>query len=133
MLNRLLLVALLAVSSSASAAPPAGSDQSSPLAQWYHTLTVPPAMGFGDTALCCSVADCRNVQAEIRSDGHWWAYVDSKTFPNNPDNSYEGAAPNGWVQVPDNAVLKRHDNPTGESVLCWYGGEVRCFIPAGQV
>jgi hypothetical protein len=68
------------------------------------------------------MADCRNVQAEIRGDGHWWAWVDTKTFPDR--------APNAWVQVPDEAVLHRHDNPTAEAVLCWYAAGVRCFVAA---
>jgi hypothetical protein len=127
------ILAFLAAIAYARGAPPPGTDPTSGLAQWFHTLTVPPEQGLGENALCCSVADCRNVRAEIHSDGHWWAYVDSKTFPDNPDNSYEGHAPNEWVIVPDNAILKRHDNPTGDAVLCWYGGMVRCFVPAGQV
>lgn len=78
--------------------------------------------------MCCSIADCREVMYRAVGD-HWEAWVDSKTFPD--DGTYgHGHAPNAWVAVPDNAILKRHDNPTGEAVLCWYAGQVRCFVPA---
>ena len=49
----------------AGAAPPDGVDPGSPLAQWYRSLRTP------DTGVsCCSVADCRPVQARQVED-HW--------------------------------------------------------------
>ena len=110
----LLLLATPLLAAPGYAAPPPGADGS--LAPWFQSLSAP-----GSNASCCSIADCRNVQAEIRGDGHWWAWVDSRTFPDR--------APNAWIMVPDDVILKRHDNPSGEKRwLCWYAGSVRCFV-----
>lgn len=119
----LVLIAVCFVGSPVLAEPPPGTEVSPSLRAWFHDLRVP------DTgSLCCDVADCRNVRAEIRGDGHWWAYVDSATFPDDAENQWHGHAPNRWVQVPDSRIIKRLDNPTGEAVLCWYAGEIRCFV-----
>ena len=94
------------------AAPPPGSDGA--LAPWYRSLAQPET-GNG----CCSIADCRTVQ--YRGAGnHFEAFIDRKSFGET--------APNAWVAVPPEHVLRRRDNPTGEAVACWYNGEVRCFV-----
>jgi hypothetical protein len=36
--------------------------------------------------------------------------------------------PYAWVDVPENSVLHRIDNPTGEAVACWAGTKIICFV-----
>lgn len=108
------------------AAPPPGADMS--LAPWYKSLVVPQGdPGIAGT-MCCSVADCRNVDDRTR-EGHYEAYIDSATFPDDPSNEYHGRAPNAWVAVPEERIIRGRDNPTGRAVACWYHGEIRCFVP----
>lgn len=119
---------LLLLSAPALAAPPPGSNPDSATAAWYHDLHVPDGAPMAG-GLCCSIADCRNVQYRSAGD-HFEAWIDSATFPDEPHNPYVGQAPNAWVVVPNEVVIKRLDNPTGEAVGCWYGGRIRCFVGA---
>jgi hypothetical protein len=90
---------------SASAAPPDGVDPDCPLAQWYRSLRTP------DTGVsCCSVADCRPVQARQVED-HW-----------------EVLTEDGWRVVPAQRVLQRR-NMDGRPIACQVLGRVRCFVP----
>jgi hypothetical protein len=90
---------------SAGAAPPDGVDPNSPLAQWYRSLRTP------DTNLsCCSVADCRPVQARQVND-HWEVLTES-----------------GWEVVPAQRVLQQR-NMDGRPIACHYLGTIRCFVP----
>jgi hypothetical protein len=118
MTNRaLVLFALLGAAVPASARPPPGSDGS--LAPWFQSLAQ-PYTGYP----CCSVADCRTVQYRAVAD-HFEAFIDRRTF---------GAdAPDDWVPVPPSNVLHRKDNPTGEAVVCWYNGEIRCFVEGAGI
>ena len=99
---------------SARAAPPEGGDGS--LAPWYRSLQQPVT-----GAMCCSIADCRTVVTR-EDHGKLWAFIDGD-FPNSPNN---------WEPVPEANILRRHDNPTGEVVACWYGGQVRCLVRASE-
>ena len=107
------LLALLLVTSTAIAAPPAGSDPDSPTAQWYRSLKSPHTGGS-----CCSEADCRPVVSRMAGD-HYEAFIDRRTFGSD--------APDDWVAVPNEKVLHT-TNPTGESVACWYTREILCFV-----
>lgn len=108
-----LYVALSAVV--ARSAPPPGEGDG-PLSGWYHSLTIPQTGGS-----CCGAADCRN-------------------FPVNPmGDHYEVLYDNKWLRVPDGAVQKRYDNPTGDYVTCITHGiegvvepTVLCFFLAPQ-
>ncbi len=112
-----LLFALLGATALALAKPPPGADGS--LAPWYQSLAQPNT-GYP----CCSVADCRTVQYRAVAD-HFEAFIDRRTF---------GAdAPDDWVPVPPSNVLHRKDNPTGEAVVCWYNGEIRCFVEGAGI
>jgi hypothetical protein len=112
-----LLFALLCAAALAFAKPPPGADGS--LAPWYQSLAQ-PYTGYP----CCSVADCRTVQYRAVAD-HFEAFIDRRTF---------GAdAPDDWVTVPPSNVLHRRDNPTGEAVVCWYNGEIRCFVEGAGI
>jgi hypothetical protein len=56
---------------------------------------------------------------------HFEAFIDRRTF---------GAeAPDAWVPVPPSNVLHRQDNPTGEAVVCWYSGQIRCFVEGAGI
>lgn len=123
----LAIVVLLAMTS-AQAAPPPGSDPSSPLAAWFHTLQVPQGNASMSGMLCCDIADCRPVRSEFRGDGHYWAFIDSATYPDDPLNPAVGHAPNAWLMVPDGVILPAKENPTGEPVACWYAQAIRCFV-----
>jgi hypothetical protein len=98
----LLLSALLGV---AMAQPPSNADPTSPLGRWFRSLMVPST-----GSSCCSVADCRPVEARLAGD------------------RWEVRADDGWLAVPPEAVLRR-DNPDGRPVACLHSGVIRCFVP----
>lgn len=118
------LLILIATTIPAFAEPPRGADMS--LAPWFESLRVPEAVPTSGGLACCSVADCRPVRYKATGD-HYEAFIDSKTFPDDGEPGH-GMAPNEWVRVPDEVILKRYDNPTGEGVACWYAGHMRCFV-----
>jgi len=103
----------------AFAAPPPGASPDSPTARWFQSLQQP-----GTGYLCCSVADCRPVAYRAAGD-HLEAFIDRRTF--GP------TAPNAWLRVPPEHVLRGETNPMGEGVVCWYAGEIRCFVEASGV
>lgn len=95
------------------AAPPDGSDGS--LAPWFRSLRQPRT-----ELSCCDRSDCRIVKYRI-VDGHFQAFIGSEFSRwQNP--------PNAWVDVPEDNVLHKHDNPTGEGVACWSGRTIICFV-----
>lgn len=97
----------------ASAAPPEAVDLNSPLAQWYRSLHAP-----NSDELCCSIADCRPVQARRTMD-HWEILIGDF-----------------WVNVPADRILRRH-NMDGRPIACMSvidddprGNEwIQCFVP----
>lgn len=110
-----LLCAAAFAASAAWGHPPPGEP--GPFSAWFQSLRVP-----NGSVGCCSVADCRHVEYRVSGD-HYEAFVDGATFP---------GAGTGWIAIPNGVVLHR-PNPTGEAVLCWWGGEPRCFVPAEGV
>jgi hypothetical protein len=97
----------------AHAEPPPGADPA--LAPWFQSLKQP-----GTGALCCSMADCRTVRTRSVA-GHLEAWIGAPDFRN---------APEAWVAVPEAVMIRGVDNPNGEPVACWYGGQIRCFVEA---
>jgi hypothetical protein len=99
---------ILLLASPAHAAPPPDADPK--LAPWYNSLRLPES-----TMPCCSMADCQTALSRLVQ-GH-----------------YEVLIEGNWVAVPDDKVLTRPDNPTGEAVVCWtpYSG-VLCFVKAPE-
>ena len=89
------------------------------LAPWYQSLEQP-----GTGYPCCSISDCRTVQYRTVAD-HFEAFIDRRTFGED--------APDDWLPVPPEHVLHRRDNPTGEAVVCWYNGEIRCFVEGAGI
>jgi hypothetical protein len=106
-----LIVALAAVLAPCGAlcAPPEGADPNGPLAEWYCALKTP------EGGSCCSVADCRPVQARQMPDG-WQILI-----------PFEGSR-DQCVSVPPDRVLKL-DNEDGRPIACVNAGIVLCFIP----
>ena len=96
---------------------------------WFTSLTVPGSPELS----CCNKSDCRPVDARIRADGRWEAYIDEATFPKDPINPFVGGAPNEWMIVPDGAIIAGKDNPIGQPVACFYARTIRCFVPGIQV
>ena len=100
----LLLVPVVGHATAARAAPPPDADPT--LAPWFNSLRQP-----WTNALCCSVADCRQVESRL-SDGHYEALIEGQ-----------------WRRVPDQLILNRDDNPTGHAVACWTPASgILCFI-----
>jgi hypothetical protein len=95
------------------AAPPPDADPG--LAPWFRSLHQPQT-----NMSCCDRSDCRTVRYRIVN-GHFQAFIGGEFARwQNP--------PYAWVDVPDNSVLHRHDNPTGEGVACWAGMRIICFV-----
>lgn len=95
------------------AAPPPGADPN--LAPWFQSLRQPQT-----NLSCCDRSDCRVVRYRI-VDGHFQAFIGGEFARwQNP--------PYAWVDVPEESVLHRHDNPTGEGVACWAGTRIICFV-----
>jgi hypothetical protein len=99
------LFMLLVVAGVAAGQPPQGADPNSALGLWYRSLTQ-PYTGY----TCCSLADCRPVEARLAADG-WEIRADGR-----------------WLAVPHWIVLKR-DNPDGRPIACLHAGHILCFVP----
>jgi hypothetical protein len=97
--------------------PPPGSEDAQllgPYGQAIHDAQRP------EGGRCCDVPDGTAVDARIAGD-HWEVKFRNARFPD---------APKGWTPVPDGAVLRSWSNPTGEAIVWWYFGSIRCFAPA---
>lgn len=117
----LIAFAMICVVSESSAwgRPPAGADMS--LSPWYESLKVPNNQTASSGLSCCSIADCRPVRYRM-ADDHYEALIDTQTFGTD--------APNKWLRVPDEVIIKNKDNPTGEGIVCFHLKSIRCFVPA---
>lgn len=103
-----LALAYAVAMSVAYGAPPENADPA--LAPWFRSLAQP------DTGIsCCSIADCRPVDARITPDG-WEIFHDDK-----------------WLPVPPAKILVGKQNPTGKPVACVLNGQVLCFVPGTMV
>lgn len=103
----------------AGASPAIAHDPGEPFAEWYQSLVRPDTGGP-----CCSLKrDCGPVK-----------YQNSPPVAEG-DSDYEAFVGGQWIRVPDRAVLKRHDNPTGSGVLCRgpASGYIMCFIPGDDL
>ena len=81
---------------------------------WYSGLMRP-----GTTTSCCNVSDCHRTEAEYRADG-WWARIGRPVYRSNAAGKPYVA---DWVlldfiHIPEDKILRQHDNPTGEVVIC---------------
>jgi hypothetical protein len=94
------LVAVLVLAGVAYAAPPAGADLS--MRPWYESLIDPKTGGS-----CCGEGDCRHYPTSTYTDPL------GKTH-------YQVKFRDVWMAVPDDRILERTDNPTGDIVTCIY-------------
>ena len=144
-------IGMFCVCLSAQASPPPDSDGK--FRDWFHGLSVP---GSPDT-LCCTVADCRTVDARWNEQTqHYEARVVRELFSNalrnsplyrDDDAAFEatrsvwisgwigkfGDTPEAWIEIPQERI-NTAPNPTGHSVLCWSvfypdNNGVFCFVP----
>ena len=101
-------VAGLIVLSFAGASHSAPSPDANPASgAWFGSLVDPDT-----NAPCCSLSDCRMVEHRMGRD-HFEVEVEGH-----------------WVSVPEEKVLHRADNPTGQAVLCWSRAlGILCFVP----
>lgn len=96
--------ALMLIASAAVGAPPENADPT--LAPWFRSLAQP-----GTGISCCSLADCRPVDARITPSG------------------YQIHVKDEWLTVPPEKILRGKENPTGKPVACVLNGQVLCFVP----
>lgn len=116
--NALLAASLALIAATSYAAPPpAGSEDDmllSPYSQQIHDAARPAG------GRCCDLADGTAVDARVGPVG-WQVHFRNSRFPN---------APQGWVDVPEDAVVHHWRNPSGIPIVWWYYGAIRCFAPA---
>jgi hypothetical protein len=109
------IICLLLAVGVAMARPPAHVDPN--LVPWFQGLKQPHT-GEG----CCSLADCRNVDARSTRDG------------------FQALIAGSWVNVPRDAILDE-PNPTGRPVACWIRSPtanaiiitILCFVPGAMI
>jgi hypothetical protein len=92
-----------------------GHDWKHPnLDAWYSSLSRPGVPS------CCSKNDCHVTDAELRSDGSWWARVGE---PVDHPNGHRDWVLLDWVPIDDHAIVRGPDgkpipNAAGEPVIC---------------
>lgn len=97
------------------AAPPPGTDEESPISQWFQGLH------DSDGTSCCSVADCRHLPTRIGRSGF-------EVQVPKLNEQYESVGTE-WVPVPPDKIIPHKENPTGEPITCWSPGRgVMCFV-----
>ena len=113
----LILAAYVAAVRFGHAEPPPGAHDPA-ISKWFRDQKQP-----GTGYICCSIADGRPVVTRSVG-GHLEAFVDRKSF--GP------SAPNAWLEIPENVIIRGIENPNGEPILFFYQGEIRCFVDGGQ-
>lgn len=85
-------------------APPEGSDGR--LSEFFLSLKQP-----GSQVSCCSISDCRFIDAARISAQGWEAKVGDD-----------------WIPIPPERIIRDRQNIDGRAVLCYLGGRVLCFL-----
>jgi hypothetical protein len=114
---------ILTAAYATAAPPPAGGEDyklTEPYSDFFRTLH--DAQG----ELCCTLADCRPVEARPTADGSGWEFLaDPKHFKN---------ADGSWIKVPDDRILRGRPNPVGVPIACYeVGFPPFCFLPVSAV
>ncbi len=95
---------------------------------------------------CCDLSDCRQVQYRMHTDAHgitrYQAYI-KRTVDSAKETMHDfRKGTNSWEDVPDEVILRRQKNPTGEAIACWQHDyyldgvltpRFLCFVPADAV
>jgi len=81
---------------------------------WYGSLSRPGLVS------CCSKNDCHVTEAELRSDGRWWARLGR---PVRSSNGRVDWALIDWVPIDEHLIVRGVDgrpipNEAGEPVIC---------------
>jgi hypothetical protein len=81
---------------------------------WYGSLSRPGLVS------CCSKNDCHVTEAELRSDGRWWARLGR---PIKSPNGRLDCALIDWVPIDEHLIVRGVDgrpipNEAGEPVIC---------------
>jgi hypothetical protein len=102
-------VTALAVTFAASAHPPEGAEQNSPIAKWFKSLRNNHGLS------CCEISDCRPVEARLMN-GYYEALIDNR-----------------WFRIPDETI-NNVGNPTGQYIACYsyhddFSPNFYCFVP----
>jgi len=115
---RLVWISLLVVASQASAAPPPGTDLSSPIHQWFERQT-----SHDGHFPCCSEAD-----GHVLNEEDWRVH----------GGKYQVFLEDRWWDVPKEAIVDpgKGDNPLAKPIV-WYrhlngydgGPTIDCFCP----
>src|ERR1051325_5387430 len=100
---------VLTVTFAASAHPPEGAEQDSPIAKWFKSLRNNHGLS------CCEISDCRPVEARLRN-GYYEALIDNR-----------------WFRIPDETI-NNTGNPTGQYIACYsyyddFSPHLYCFVP----
>src|SRR5215472_9917974 len=95
---RLLVVGLVALAGSVAF----GHEAPEPFADWYNALRRPAGGG----SCCGNDHDCATVEYRISPPG------------DDTESEFEAFYNGDWHRIPEADVVRRHDNPTGEGVLC---------------
>jgi hypothetical protein len=110
------LAIMLAIADS----PASAHDPGEPFAEWFQSLSRPDVVGGS----CCSLSrDCQPTEYRL------------SPAPSAEGSEYEVLMGERWVRVPERAVIRRHDNPTGSGVLCKAAASdfIYCFVPSDQL
>jgi hypothetical protein len=118
------LAVCLPVTGTSFARPPPGPIDPA-IAQWFHSLQHP-----GRTYPCCDLSDCRRVEARIVN-GHYQATIRRKDYDSYEWQQRFGDAETATIDVLNEDIVIRNDNPTNSPVLCYsiVIGKVFCFVP----
>jgi hypothetical protein len=81
---------------------------------WYGSLSRPGLVS------CCSKNDCHATEAELRSDGSWWARLGE---PIDDRNGRRDWVLIDWVSIDEQIIVRGPDgkpipNAAGEPVIC---------------
>ncbi len=115
------------------------------MVRWRWSLLLMPMLFSSAAALAYDNGQYTNVSPQVRA---WFKSVRSshgvpccdiadghRTDYDMRENAYWVPIDGNWMQVPNDAVVRNTDNPTGDAVVWYskYGGHVviRCFVPGG--
>ncbi len=105
---------------SAFDSPVSAHDPGEPFAEWFQSLTRPDVVGGS----CCSLSrDCQPTEYRL------------SPAPTAEGSEYEVLLGERWIRVPERAVIRRHDNPTGSGVLCKASSSdfIYCFVASDEL
>lgn len=117
-MRRLLLIALLAVTSAIAGAALAFDNGqyenvTPDIRSWFKSVMAPNGVP------CCDISDGHRTDYDVRK-GTYWVPIEGQ-----------------WMAVPERAIIRDRGNPVGQAVV-WYVHHqgriiISCFVPADAV